>query len=117
METSKQTIIEQAYDAFNNREIDRVLDLMASDVRWPRAFEGDFVTGKDNVREYWRKQWTEINPRVDPIGFETREDGKCSVDVHQVVRDMNGNLLADQNVRHIYTFDNGYIKEMTIEIE
>ena len=35
-----QTLIAQAYSAFNQRNIDGVLALMSQNVSWPRASEG-----------------------------------------------------------------------------
>ncbi len=39
MEDTK-TLIEQAYSAFNKRDIDGALALMTEDVSWPKASEG-----------------------------------------------------------------------------
>jgi hypothetical protein len=41
-----KTIIEQAYSAFNKRNIDAALAPMTKDVRWPKASEGGKVVGK-----------------------------------------------------------------------
>ena len=38
-------IIEHAYSAFNKRDIDTALALMAKDVSWPKASEGGKVGG------------------------------------------------------------------------
>lgn len=35
-----QTLIAQAYSAFNRRDIDRALALMSENVTWPKASEG-----------------------------------------------------------------------------
>jgi ketosteroid isomerase-like protein len=35
-----KTIIEQAYSAFNKRDIDGALALMTQDVSWPKGFGG-----------------------------------------------------------------------------
>ena len=35
-----KTLIEQAYSAFNKRDIDGALALMTHDVSWPKASEG-----------------------------------------------------------------------------
>ena len=115
MAAQYQPIIEQAYAAFNRRDTDAVLALMHPDVHWPKAFEGDFVFGHENVREYWTRQWSEINPCVEPTGFEERPDGTLAVDVHQVVKDMQGAVLMDGQTKHVYTFENGLIKAMNIE--
>jgi ketosteroid isomerase-like protein len=48
-----KAIIEQAYSAFNKRDIDRALPLITSDVSWPKASEGGRVVGKEEIRTYW----------------------------------------------------------------
>ena len=51
---------------------------------------------------------------MEPERF-TEEDGRIAVDVHQVVRSRDGELLADQRVRHVYTVRDGLIERMEIE--
>lgn len=34
--------------------------------------------------------------------------------VHQVVRDLNGNLLADKKVGHVFRIENGLVKRCDI---
>jgi hypothetical protein len=46
----KKTIIEQAYFAFNQRDIDGALALMTEDVSWPKASEGGRIIGKEEIR-------------------------------------------------------------------
>lgn len=89
-----------AYAAFNARDIDAALALMTPDVAWPRAFKGGFVRGPEEIRAYWTEQWSEIDPRVEPVAFHLEEDGRILVDVHQIVRDLAGAILADERVRH-----------------
>jgi hypothetical protein len=45
-----KTIIEQAYSAFNKRDIDGALALMTQDVSWPKASEGGKVVGKEEIQ-------------------------------------------------------------------
>jgi hypothetical protein len=52
-----QTLIAQAYSAFNQRNIDGVLALMSQNVSWPRASEGGRAVGKEEIRAYWTRQW------------------------------------------------------------
>ena len=47
-----RTVIEQAYSAFNRRDVDGAFVLMTEDVSWPRASEGGTVIGKDEIRAY-----------------------------------------------------------------
>ena len=45
-------LLRAAYAAFNARDIDAALVLMAPDVEWPRAFKGGFVQGPEAIRAY-----------------------------------------------------------------
>jgi ketosteroid isomerase-like protein len=103
-----------AYAAFNARDIDAALALMTPDVAWPKAFKGSFVRGPEEIRAYWMEQWSEINPHVEPISFRLEEDRRILVDVHQVVRDLAGTILADEQTGHRFTMEQGLIKSMEI---
>lgn len=115
MEHKYQEHIKQAYAAFNERNINAVLQLMVPNVAWPNGWEGGYVNGIDEVRDYWTRQWNELDPTVKPIEIKEREDGKVEVTVHQVVKDLKGNCLFDGIVKHIYTFEEGLIKKMEIQ--
>lgn len=108
------SLLRAAYAAFNARDIPAALALMTPDVAWPRAFKGGFVRGPAEVRAYWTEQWSEINPHVEPLAFHLEDDGRILVKVHQVVRDLAGNLLADERVVHRFTLGNGLIQGMEV---
>ena len=105
-------VIEKAYAAFNERNIDDAL----SNVQWSKAWEGGYISGHDEIKQYWTRQWTEINPRVEPVGFTERNNGSLEVKVYQNVKDLQGNLMFDGLVKHIYTFQDELIKTMDIEL-
>jgi len=107
-------LLKIAYDAFNRREIEAVVSLMHESVDWPNGLEGGRVYGRAAVRDYWRRQWAVLDPRVDPVGFHEDRDGRTVVDVHQVVRDLNGTPLVDQMIRHAYSIRDGLIERMDI---
>ena len=111
---SKQELLTSAYAAFNRRDIDLVLSLMIPNVDWPNGMEGGRVHGYDQVRDYWRRQWSVLNPHVEPVHIEDDETGNTVVDVHQVVRDLSGTILVDQIVQHVYSIQNGLIERMDI---
>jgi hypothetical protein len=111
---TKSELLIQAYSAFNRRDIDAVLALMSADVNWPNAMEGIRALGKDEVRTYWTHQWKVIDPRVEPVHIEDDETGRTVVDVHQVVRDLDGKVILDQMVQHVYSIENGLIARMEI---
>jgi SnoaL-like domain len=102
------------YDAFNRRDIEPILARMHPEVEWPNGMEGGWVYGRDGVRAYWTRQWKMLNPRVEPVGFETQADGRIVVDVQQVVRDLEGKVLLDRTVQHVYRIADGLIRRMEI---
>ncbi len=110
-----QDIIRKAYTAFNARDIDAVLTIMDPEVNWPNGWEGGYVKGHDEVRDYWTRQWKELDPNVEPVAFKEKQNGQIEVEVHQIAKDLKGNILFDGIVRHIYTIGNGLIKNMEIE--
>lgn len=115
MEMQIQDLIRKAYSAFNARDIETALLTFHPDVQWPKAFEGGYVKGHDEIRKYWTRQWTEINPNVEPVGFIGRENGTLEVTVHQIVKDLQGDLMFDGTVKHIYTLQDGLLRRMDIE--
>ena len=110
-----QTLIAEAYSAFNQRNIDGVLALMSESVNWPRASEGGRAIGKEEIRAYWTRQWKEIDPHVEPIEVIDRGAGKIDVRVHQLVKSLGGDVLSDSEVWHFYSTANGLIERMDLE--
>ena len=106
---ANQQFLQNLYDAFNRREIETIISLMRADVKWANGLEGGFVYGRDAVREYWTNQFKDIQPELETLKFETDEENRNVVTVHQIVKDLQGNVLADATVRQIFTIENGLI--------
>jgi hypothetical protein len=111
-----QDLIKKAYTAFNERDIDKALSTMQPNVQWSKAWEGGYISGHDEIKEYWTRQWKEINPNVEPVGFTERQNGSLEVTVQQKVKDLQGNSVFEGTVKHVYTFEDGLIKTMDIEL-
>jgi len=109
-----KTLIEQAYSAFNKRDIDGALALMTQDVSWPKASEGGKVVGKEEIRAYWTRQWGEFDPQVQPLEITEGDGGKVRVRVHQLVRSLQGDVLSDSEVLHVFTVNTGLIAAMDL---
>ncbi|RYD96703.1 MAG: nuclear transport factor 2 family protein [Sphingobacteriales bacterium] len=112
--TEQEQILHAAYQYFNSRADDKLLDLMTPDVHWPNGWEGGWVNGRDEVKAYWTRQWKEIDPVVTPEGYEALPDGRVAVRVHQLVKDLSGKTIADVHVQHIYTFRDDLVAHMEI---
>ena len=112
---TNQRLLEQAYYAFNDRDIDGALALMHVDVDWPNGMEGGFVHGHDAVRAYWTRQWNLIDPHVEPVAFNVEDDGRIRTEVHQLIKELNGTTIATGTVYHHYQIENGLVRRMDIE--
>jgi hypothetical protein len=110
-----QTLIAQAYSAFNRRDVESALALMSENVSWPKVSEGGRVVGKEEIRSYWTRQWREFDPHVEPLEVIDREGGITDVKVHQLVKSLGGDVLSDSEVCHVYTIANGLIERMDLK--
>lgn len=113
-ESPERDLLRAAYRDFNARNIEAVVSRMHPDVEWANGMEGGHVHGRDEVRTYWTRQFTTLDPQVEALSIEPDNDANWIVEVHQVVRDKTGNLLVDTTVYHTYQFRNGLIARMDI---
>lgn len=107
-------LLRRVYALFNGREIESVLAALHPDVVWANGMEGGHVHGRDEVRSYWKRQWAIIDPHVEPVEISSTAKGEVVVKVHQVVRDIEGNLLADRMVIHVFQMQDGLIQRFDI---
>ena len=121
MDESVQTI-RRLYDAFNARDIDAVLSMTTDDVMWANAMDGGYVEGPEGIREYWTRQWSVVDPHVEPVSFKASGDGAVAVEVIQTVRDLQGHILQDQahglkdkTVGHIFHFHGGRVSRFDVQ--
>jgi hypothetical protein len=114
LEESTAKRIKDLYAAFNARDIDTCLAGMQPNVEWPNGMEGGTVCGHDGVREYWTRQWGIVDPYVDPVKIEADGHGRVVVSVHQVVRELDGKVLLDRMVEHVYSLEDGLVRGMEI---
>jgi len=107
-------LLKRLYSDFNARRMDAVLAWLHPDVVWANGMEGGYVHGRDGVREYWTRQWAIIDPHVEPMHFVAGEAGMVEVEVHQLVRDHEGNTLADRMVGHVFHVEDGVVRRFDI---
>jgi ketosteroid isomerase-like protein len=108
--SSNQQFLQNLYDAFNKGDLETIISAMHPDVKWANGVEGGFVYGRDAVREYWTEQYKVIQVQLETLKFETDESDRDVVTVHQIVRDLQGNLLVDVTIQQIFTLEDGLIR-------
>jgi hypothetical protein len=114
-EISREARLRTLYDAFNKREVDACLAAMTLDVDWANGWEGGRVVGRHAVRDYWQRQWAEIDSTAEPTAVTERPDGTIEVAVHLVARDKEGKVLNEGRGRHVYEFRGDLVARMTIQ--
>lgn len=107
--SSNEQFLQNLYDAFNKREIETIISLMRPNVKWANGVEGGFIYGRDAVREYWTNQFKDIQPELETLKFETDKNNRDVVTVYQIIKDLQGNVLADTTIQQIFTIENGLI--------
>ena len=107
-------LLKLLYDRFNARDMESVLAALREDVVWANGMEGGHVRGREGVRSYWTRQWAMVDPHVEPVSFSAGSDGQVVVEVHQIVRDLQGKIIVDKMVGHIFQIANGLVKRFDI---
>jgi len=113
MEKEVRQLLSQLYPDFNDRNIEKIMPHFAVNTDWPNGMTGGREIGHQAIREYWTDQWSVINSQVTPISYRVVGD-QIILEVHQLVKDMEGETLSDSVVYHTYLFVNGKIVKMDI---
>jgi nuclear transport factor 2 (NTF2) superfamily protein len=103
------------YQAFNDRDLDAVLAAMTPDVDWPNGWEGGRLVGREEVRRYWERQWSDVRATTIVTTISERADGTVAARVRQVFRDPVGTVLARSDVVHVFEFEGTLVKRMLVE--
>ena len=111
MTVDRREILMQTYRGFNERDIESATEFLAPDVDWPNVGTGGREHGRSAVRRYWENQWREIDPHVEPLVIKIEGD-RAHVRVHQLICALNGTVLSDKKIEHVFTFDGAFIARM-----
>jgi hypothetical protein len=109
-----ESLFKNLYQNFNERKIDLVINEMTDDIQWANGMDGGYVFGHEGVYAYWTRQFGLISSNVTPLEIE-EENNIVKIKVHQVVHDLNGNLLSDSIVHHCFILKDGKIMKFDIE--
>jgi len=105
-------VIYAAYKSYNERDIDGLLKLMCEDVDWSNALTGDRIKGHAEMRKVWLLQWTSLNPQTEPLDIYEDAEGRTVVLVREILHEVSGRLLMDQEMEQVFTFRDGLVARM-----
>lgn len=106
-------LLRAAYAAFDRRDLDGALAMLAEDVAWPDMLHGRVLHGTDAVRAYWAHQFATIDSRVAPLAFATHGD-LVLVEVDQQVRRPDVAEVEQRTVGHLYRFRGDRVARMDV---
>lgn len=117
--TENLETLRRLYERFNAKDIDGVLAMLTDDVDWANGMDGGHVHGHDGIRAYWTRQWSLVDPHVEPSSFRLSADDTVTVEVRQTIRDLAGNPvevdgLKTKTVGHIFRFVDGKVGRFDI---
>lgn len=108
-------LIQKTYEAYNDCDMDGLLETLHPGVRWPKLFESGYLRGHAALRSYLTNQWNENKVSFAPLKFGTNPDGNFLVTVHQRAEDNSGTVLFDKTVTHIITISDDVLLRLDIE--
>jgi len=108
-----KTVIEQAYSAFNKRDIDGALALMTQDVSWPRLRRAAGFVGKEEVRAYGLGQWRGVRSPCRTACISDENGGKTRVRVHQLVKSSRRRSFGQRDPACLYSETTVLLKPWT----
>jgi hypothetical protein len=109
----REAMLRELYQAHARRDIDAALARFTDDVAWPDVANGRTLHGHDEVRSYWTAQFATIDPQATPTEI-TVDDDRAVVAVHQVVRNLDGEVMLETDVTHTYTFRGDLVAAMEV---
>ncbi|HEX6223071.1 MAG TPA: nuclear transport factor 2 family protein [Chryseolinea sp.] len=107
-------MLSRLYSAFNEKDVDKALEVIHPDAVWANSMEGGLAKGHQEIRDYWMRQWSYIQWHVQPKQLQKLDSENFVVQAHQIIRDLSGNIVSIRNLEHIFHIENGFITTMSI---
>jgi ketosteroid isomerase-like protein len=111
--TKDETIIRDAYAAFNRKDADAALSTMTRDVAWADG-EGHILHGRDAVRAHWTEQWKAMDVTIEPLRFTHGAGDRTDVEARVTTRDRRGGGPTDRIVTNVFVIRDERIQRMDI---
>lgn len=114
--TPDEDRIARLYAAFNARDFDGCVAMMADDVVWPDEAEDGLLKGREAVRAYFTEVTAPLRAHYDVVSLDTTPEGRVDALTRQTITSAaDGSLWSSTRVIHRYSFQNGLIVRMASE--
>jgi hypothetical protein len=108
-----ETIV-RFYRELNARDIDAALARLHPEVAWPSGWGDGSLQGAEALRDHLTRYWSTMQPELTPLRSHRVQGGWIEVDVHQIVRDLDGTVLTDSTLVHAFRERAGLFDRMEL---
>jgi ketosteroid isomerase-like protein len=108
--SSEEQSVTAIYEAFNTANLENLADLLHSDVDWETTPPGGRTRGREQVCALFAGRMAEWTWEFQPTSILTGEDGRITVHGRSAVRKKDGTVRRDQEVEHLYTMQDGLVR-------
>lgn len=113
--TTRQAMLEEAYDAFNRRDLARIRPLIHPDAVWPNTLEdGEPLAGKEAVLSQFARIFATIRPHIALIRVLEETADALTIEAQYAVESPDGHVWNDTRATLTYHFRDGLLTGMTI---
>ena len=112
MKRTEEDIVLAAYDAYNARDADGIIEFVSDDVNWPNG--DDRLHGKEALRKYWLDQWAQTATHDQPTEVSKLPDGRIKVCLDQVVRTLGGDEVSRGSFEYFFELRDDLIVRLDI---
>jgi hypothetical protein len=117
MTTDRLALVRSAYERYNDRDLDGVLELLDPHVSWPDVVNGTVMVGREAVRRCWQGHFDVASPTVVPEDLYEVGDAVIAI-VRQQVEDHDGKAIGPSSIAaHKLTFRGELVTRMEITVE
>ncbi|UAL08784.1 nuclear transport factor 2 family protein [Caulobacter segnis] len=110
-----QTVLEEAYDAFNRRDLAAIRSLMHPNVVWPDTLDsGAPYVGLEAVMGQFARIFATIVPNIALIRVTAESDDALTVESQYSVESPDGHVWTDTRATLTYHFRDGRLSGLTI---
>jgi hypothetical protein len=110
-----QTMLDEAYEAFNTRDVARMRPLFHDEATWPNTMDdGENPVGKEAVLAYFARIFATILANIQLIEILDETTEALTVASQYSVESPEGHIWTDVRARLVYHFRDGLLSGQTI---
>ncbi|HWU78842.1 MAG TPA: nuclear transport factor 2 family protein [Caulobacter sp.] len=113
--TTPQALVDEAYDAFNARDLARMRPLIHAQAVWPNTLEdGPPLVGREAVIGHFARIFATMLPNIQLIRVVEETTDTLTVEAQYSVESHDGHVWTDTRATLTYHFRDGLLSGMTI---